>query len=330
MSRPTLLRLGSDPLARPRSLVGGRRGGSVVEMDAADDGWWTPGGGRSADRGHDDTDYGFLLDDDPHAAARPAVAAPAGRASTSSRAPTTLAPSPGRTRPGPGASCPGSVLYELHVGTFTPRGHARQCRREARPPALDRRRPGRADAGQRLQRHRQLGLRRGRLVRRQRGVRRPAGVPALRRRLPCRRAGRRAGRRLQPPRSVGELPAAVRALPQGRAATPGATWSTSTARVRRRCAAFILDNARMWFEDYHVDALRLDAVHALHDGSPVHLLEELATETRQLSGRAGPAADADRGVRPQRRPSGHAARRTAATASMPSGATTSTTPSTSR
>ena len=76
-----------------------------------------------------------------------------------------------------------------------------------------------------------------------------------------------------------------------------------SAEVRR----FILDNARMWFEDYHVDALRLDAVHALHDGSPVHLLEELATETRQLSGRAGPAADADRGVRPQRRPSGHAA-----------------------
>ena len=27
--------------------------------------------------------------------------------------------------------------------------------------------------------------------------------------------------------------------------------------------AYILDNVRMWFEDYHVDGLRLDAVHAL-------------------------------------------------------------------
>ena len=34
-----------------------------------------------------------------------------------------------------------------------------------------------------------------------------------------------------------------------------------SAEVRR----FILDNVRMWFEDYHVDALRLDAVHALVD-----------------------------------------------------------------
>ncbi len=31
--------------------------------------------------------------------------------------------------------------------------------------------------------------------------------------------------------------------------------------------AYILDNVRMWLEDYHVDALRLDAVHALEDSS---------------------------------------------------------------
>ena len=37
-------------------------------------------------------------------------------------------------------------------------------------------------------------------------------------------------------RSGNYLPA-VRSLPQGRAATPGATWSTSTARTRPRCAA---------------------------------------------------------------------------------------------
>ena len=36
-----------------------------------------------------------------------------------------------------------------------------------------------------------------------------------------------------------------------------------SAEVRR----LILDNARMWFSDFHVDALRLDAVHALDDDS---------------------------------------------------------------
>ena len=70
-----------------------------------------------------------------------------------------------------------------------------------------------------------------------------------------------------------------------------------SAEVRR----FILDNVRMWFDDYHVDALRLDAVHALVDTSPVHLLEEMAIETQALSAHLRPAADADRGVRPQRR-----------------------------
>jgi maltooligosyltrehalose trehalohydrolase len=52
-----------------------------------------------------------------------------------------------------------------------------------------------------------------------------------------------------------------------------------SAEVRR----FILDNVHMWFADYDVDALRLDAVHALSDSSPVHVLEEMAIETAALS-----------------------------------------------
>jgi maltooligosyltrehalose trehalohydrolase len=40
--------------------------------------------------------------------------------------------------------------------------------------------------------------------------------------------------------------------------------------------AFFVDNARMWLRDYHVDGLRLDAVHAIFDSSPVHFLAELA------------------------------------------------------
>lgn len=52
----------------------------------------------------------------------------------------------------------------------------------------------------------------------------------------------------------------------------------------RRC---ILDNVRFWFEDMHVDALRLDAVHALHDEAETHILEEMAIETAALSAHLG-------------------------------------------
>ena len=46
---------------------------------------------------------------------------------------------------------------------------------------------------------------------------------------------------------------------------------------------YILDNARRWFTDFHIDALRLDAVHALVDDSPTHILAELADEVTALS-----------------------------------------------
>ena len=45
----------------------------------------------------------------------------------------------------------------------------------------------------------------------------------------------------------------------------------------------ICDNVRMWLDDYHVDGLRLDAVHALDDSSDMHLLEEIAIEVAALS-----------------------------------------------
>ena len=54
-------------------------------------------------------------------------------------------------------------------------------------------------------------------------------------------------------------------------------------QVRR----WVIDNALRWFRDFHVDALRLDAVHALHDGSPRHILAELSDETAALSAQLG-------------------------------------------
>lgn len=51
--------------------------------------------------------------------------------------------------------------------------------------------------------------------------------------------------------------------------------------------AFFLENARSWFELFHIDALRLDAVHAIFDFSARHILQELAEQTDQLSQQAG-------------------------------------------
>lgn len=50
---------------------------------------------------------------------------------------------------------------------------------------------------------------------------------------------------------------------------------------------FFCDNARMWLRDYHIDGLRLDAVHAIVDTSAVHFLEQLAREVDALEGELG-------------------------------------------
>jgi len=47
--------------------------------------------------------------------------------------------------------------------------------------------------------------------------------------------------------------------------------------------AFIVDNALMWLRDYHVDGLRLDAVHAIVDESALHILEQLRGAVSELS-----------------------------------------------
>ncbi|WP_062073580.1 malto-oligosyltrehalose trehalohydrolase [Demequina sediminicola] len=50
---------------------------------------------------------------------------------------------------------------------------------------------------------------------------------------------------------------------------------------------FIRDNARRWFEDFHIDCLRLDAVHELQDESATHILAEMSDDTAALSERLG-------------------------------------------
>ena len=47
-----------------------------------------------------------------------------------------------------------------------------------------------------------------------------------------------------------------------------------------------LQNAEQWVRDYRVDGLRLDAVHAVRDDSPRHVLAELAERVRAVNPRA--------------------------------------------
>jgi len=46
---------------------------------------------------------------------------------------------------------------------------------------------------------------------------------------------------------------------------------------------YFVQNALMWFRDFHIDALRLDAVHAIKDFSPVHILQEIRQNVDALA-----------------------------------------------
>jgi maltooligosyltrehalose trehalohydrolase len=50
---------------------------------------------------------------------------------------------------------------------------------------------------------------------------------------------------------------------------------------------FFCDNALMWLRDYHFDGLRLDAVHAFVDTSATHFLEQLSSEVDDLEASLG-------------------------------------------
>lgn len=50
---------------------------------------------------------------------------------------------------------------------------------------------------------------------------------------------------------------------------------------------FILNNVVHWAEHFHIDGLRLDAIHAIFDSNPHHILEELNTQAKLLREKLG-------------------------------------------
>ena len=185
--------------------------------------------------------------------------------------------SAGRDAAGAASTLDGQVIYEMHVGTFTPRRHlgggGRASCRGCTDLGVTR---DRDDAGRRVPGRVRLGLRRRRPVR--------ADAPLRHARTICARfvdRGARARprrdprRRLQPLRPGRELPR--------RASRDGYFTDALRERVGRRdqlrrrrtpgrCASSSSPTPRYWIDEFHFDGLRLDATQAIHDASPEHIL----------------------------------------------------------
>ncbi len=52
-------------------------------------------------------------------------------------------------------------------------------------------------------------------------------------------------------------------------------WGDAIDYAQRSVREWAIQNAEMWVRDFHVDGLRLDAVHAIFDDSPLHICAEI-------------------------------------------------------
>ena len=251
--------------------------GETVEMRRGDDDWWAP----DAPVPEGEVDYGYLLDDDPAPRPDPRSRRQPGGVHELSRThdPSSFA---WTDRSWTGRQLAGSVIYEMHVGTFTPEGTL-----DAALGRLDHL----VDLGVDLVEVMPVNAFNGTHNWGYDGVAWFAvaesyGGPEAYQRFVdgCHAKGLGViqdvvHNHLGP--SGNYLPLYAPYLKDGRN-----TWGDlvnldgdGSAQVRR----YILDNVAMWLRDHHVDGLRLDAVHALSDDSEVHLLEEMAVEVAALS-----------------------------------------------
>jgi maltooligosyltrehalose trehalohydrolase len=66
-------------------------------------------------------------------------------------------------------------------------------------------------------------------------------------------------------------------------------WGPAVNYDGERCdpvRAWVLQSAEGWVRDFHLDGLRVDAIHAIHDASASHVLAELATRVHAADRRA--------------------------------------------
>ncbi len=252
-------------------------GDDVVEMRRGDDGWWTPDG--PAPEG--EVDYGYLLDDDPDVRPDPRSRRQPDGVHARSRTFDHTAYE-WNDASWTGRQLAGAVIYELHIGTFTPEGTF-----DAALGKLEHLREIGVDLVEVMPVNAFNGTHNwgydGVLWH---SVHEAYGGPEGYQRFVdgCHAAGLGViqdvvHNHLGP--SGNYLPLFGPYLKSG-----SNTWGDlvnlddeGSREVRR----YILDNVRMWLEDYHVDGLRLDAVHALSDSTEVHLLEEMAVEVAAMS-----------------------------------------------
>jgi maltooligosyltrehalose trehalohydrolase len=264
--------------APERSRVRARLdGGREIDLIRGEDGWWRATAPA--------TDYSFLLDDgdeplpDPRSPWQPYGVHGPSRVYDHAAFGWTDGGWTGR-------ALPGGVLYELHVGTFTPEGTF-----DAAVTRLDHL----ADLGVTMVELLPVNAFDGAHNWGYDGVcwyaphEAYGGPDGLKRLVDACHA-----------RGLGVLVDAVynHFGPSGAYATRFAPylgegrngWGRSlnldgplSGGVRR----YVIDSALMWLRDYHADGLRLDAVHALVDRGAVHVLEELAAEVDALAAHLG-------------------------------------------
>ena len=67
-------------------------------------------------------------------------------------------------------------------------------------------------------------------------------------------------------------------------------WGSAVNFDGRGCDAvrdYVVDNARMWLEEFHFDGLRLDAVHAIYDLGARHILRSIEEAAEGIAARRG-------------------------------------------
>ncbi len=167
------------------------------------------------------------------------------------------------------------VIYELHVGTFTPEGTF-----EAVIPYLDesgdtRHNGHRNHAGRQFPGSPNWGYDGVFPFAVQNSYGGPCGLKKLVDAMSCAWSGGNSGRGLQPHRSRRKLSLEFAPYFTDQYKTPWGSALNFDDAHSDEVRHFFISNAIEWITDYHFDALRLDAVHAILDHSALNFLEEL-------------------------------------------------------